>query len=244
MSDTWLTDVIAWLRDGNRKPTYPPSACFDEGERRNLLRRQSESPIESKLAVSLLDSWKFVPVAHEDVNWRLPRFEIAIVAQYPVLNYRLDLALFFHTEAGRPVKVALECDGKLYHEGPENERRDAVRDGRLETAGFKVWRYSGWLLNYHPHVAADEIHDGVNALIMGQRPVLTFARHSAAKIPTIDELTKAFWAFQDGVPWPPRMGQNPRDRGWRNIDHMLEWAYYEGRDEFPGLIGNIEEVAA
>jgi very-short-patch-repair endonuclease len=243
MDADWYRNLFDDLRDPNRKPTYPPSACFDEGERRNLLRRQAESPIESKLMVSLMDSWKFVPVAHEDVGYQLPRFEIAIVAQYPVWNYRIDLGLFFHTEAGQPIRVALECDGKLYHEGAENERRDAVRDSRLEAAGFQVWRYPGWLLHHHPHVAANEIHDAANALMMGQKPVQTFMRQRAGKTPTIDELTKAYWAFGDGVPWPPRMGKNPRERGWRSVDHMFEWAYYEGRDEFPGLIDDSEDAA-
>jgi very-short-patch-repair endonuclease len=243
MTSDWLTSALKSLRNPNRRPAYPPSACFDEGERRNLLRRQAESPIESKLMVALMDSWKFVPVAHEHAGYRLPRFEIAIVAQYPVWNYRIDLGLFFHTEAGQPIKVALECDGKLFHEGAENERRDAVRDARLQAAGFQVWRYPGWLLHHHPHVAANEIHDAANALMMGQRPVQTFMRQRAGKTPTIDELTKAYWAFGDGVPWPPRMGKSPRERGWRSVDHMLEWAYYEGCDEFPGLMDNLEDAA-
>lgn len=238
-----ISEVFADLRDPNRRPDYPPSACFDEGERRNMLRRLAESPIENSLVISLMDSWKFVPIAHGDVGYRLPRFNIAIVMQLPVINYRIDIGLFFHTLEGRPYKIAIECDGKQFHEGPANERRDAIRDERLRDQGFQVWRYPGWLLHHHANIAADEIQDAVNAIIMGCEPVFTFARHRAGKTPTIDELTKAYWAFSDGVPWPPRMGKSPRERGWRSVDHMLEWAYYEGCDEFPGLMDNLEQAA-
>lgn len=231
----WYSEFVASLRDPNRRPDYPPSACFDEGERRNMLRRHAESPIENTLVTSLMDSWKFVPVAHEDVGYRLPRYEISIVMQLPVVGYRIDIGLFFHTLEGVPFKVAIECDGKQFHEGPANERRDAIRDDKLRRAGFEVWRYPGWLLHHHAYVAANEIQDAINDLIQGREPTLTFTRQRANKSPTLDELTRAFWAFYDGVPWPPRMGRNPRERGWRSIDAMLEWAAWSGPDEFPEL---------
>lgn len=231
-----------WLK--NPKPRYPASVINQESARRAYVRQWAESPIEADLGQSLVDSWKLVIVGHEDVGFRLAKFEIAFVMQYPVANHRIDMGLFFHTLKGEPVKVAVECDGKQFHEGPENERKDALRDNRLRDAGFEVWRYPGWLLHHHAYVAANEIQDAVNDIIMGREPILTFTRQRAGSQPTIDELTRAYWAFTDGVPWPPRMGPNPRQRGWESIEDMLEWAYYEGRDEFPGLCRDYDEDAA
>jgi very-short-patch-repair endonuclease len=53
--------------------------------------------------------------------------------QYPVLNFFVDFA--------NPVaKVAIECDGKAYH---QDKAKDAARDQRLTDAGWTVYRISG-----------------------------------------------------------------------------------------------------
>jgi len=53
--------------------------------------------------------------------------------QYPVMNFFLDFA--------NPVaKVAIECDGKAYH---QDKAKDAARDKRLTDAGWTVYRITG-----------------------------------------------------------------------------------------------------
>lgn len=229
-----------WLK--NPQPRYPASVNNLESARRAYVRQWAESPIEASLGQSLIDSWKFVIVGHEDVGFRLAKHEIAFVMQYPVANHRIDMGLFFHTLKGEPVKVAVECDGKQFHEGPENERKDALRDNNLRAAGFRVWRYPGWLLHHHAYVAANEIQHAANDLIMGRTPILTFTRQRAGKSPTLNELMRAYWAHVDGVPWPPRMGAKPHERGWRHVEDIQEWAYYEGQGELPDLYADFDDV--
>jgi very-short-patch-repair endonuclease len=53
--------------------------------------------------------------------------------QLPVGRYFVDF--------GNPVaRVAIECDGKDFHD----ERRDALRDAELARSGWRVWRVPGW----------------------------------------------------------------------------------------------------
>jgi very-short-patch-repair endonuclease len=229
-----------WFADP--KPRLPVSALKTDGARWRYIRERAESPIECSLGMSLMDSWKFVVVDHEDVGFRLGKYEIAFVMQYPVANHRIDMGLFFRTLKGDPVKVAVECDGKQFHEGPENERKDAIRDNKLRAAGFKVWRYPGWLLHHHAYVAANEIQHAANDIIMGRTPILTFTRQRARKSPTLNELTRAYWANVDGVPWPARMGAKPHERGWRHVEDIQEWAYYEGQREFPDLYADFDDI--
>jgi very-short-patch-repair endonuclease len=232
--------AMQWLN--NPQPRYPASVVNQDSERRAYVRTRAESPIEASLGQSLIDSWKFVIVGRDDVGFRLAKNEIAFVMQYPVANHRIDMGLFFRTLKGDPVKVAVECDGKQFHEGLENERKDAIRDNKLRAAGFRVWRYPGWLLHHHAYVAANEIQHAANDIIMGRTPILTFTRQRARKSPTLNELMRAYWANVDGVPWPARMGAKPHERGWRHVEDIQEWAYYEGQSEFPDLYADFDDI--
>ena len=53
--------------------------------------------------------------------------------QLPVGRYFVDF--------GNPVaRVAIECDGKDFHD----ECRDSLRDAELSRSGWRVWRVPGW----------------------------------------------------------------------------------------------------
>ncbi len=187
---------------------------MNETKRLSYAAERSESPIEYNLAASLLESYRFVIVPQDSVEQQLERYEIAFIMQYPVDRYRLDIALFFRALDGQRHRIAIECDGKRFHTGATYEARDRDRDNYLASKGFQVWRYPGWLLHHSPGVAADEIQRACEALINGGETALTFSRGRDSCEPTPKEFEQAFWAYWDGVPWPPRMGETPRQRGW------------------------------
>jgi very-short-patch-repair endonuclease len=203
---------------------YPEGVLTTETARIEYVAKRAESVIECKLGHSLLQSWNFVVVPHEHAEHPLERHEIAFVMQYPVGRYRLDMALFFRASCGRLFKIAVECDGKQFHEGEANVKRDSERDAYLRGEGFEVWRYSGWLLNYGTGVAADEVQRACEALRDGREPVLTFSRGRQNKEPTLREYEQALLRFWDGIPWPPRMGPNPKQRGWHCMQDFTDWA--------------------
>jgi very-short-patch-repair endonuclease len=160
-------------------PQYPEGAIHRSQDRRNYLRDNAESPIEFNLGGSLLESYKFVVVPHEHVGFKLTKYEVAFVMQHPVGPYRIDIGLFFHSIGGVFHKIAIECDGKAYHEGTQNRLRDDKRDAYLRSLGFEVWRYPGWLLHHRPGEAADEIQEATVSLINGCAPTLKLCRDSA-----------------------------------------------------------------
>jgi hypothetical protein len=59
--------------------------------------------------------------------------DLVLYPQYPVGRFFVD--------SGNPVaKVAIECDGKQWHDAA----RDALRDSRLREMGWTVYRFPGW----------------------------------------------------------------------------------------------------
>ena len=55
---------------------------------------------------------------------------LAVVPQLPIGRYRVDFALA--GSLGGPIKfVILECDGKEFHDGFENKKRDERRDNEI-----------------------------------------------------------------------------------------------------------------
>lgn len=74
----------------------------------------------------------FTPI--EQLAWNSIRCKRGVILypQYPVLNYFVDF--------GNPAKkVALELDGKAFH----NTEKDRVRDKELRASGWKVYRITG-----------------------------------------------------------------------------------------------------
>ena len=93
--------------------------------------REYESPIEEKLGGAL------------------GRLGVAFVLQEPIAGYFAD---FFLPEHG----AVIECDGKAFHDGAKDGRRDEA----MRAAGFRVYRVTGSEINRSPILAAFRVmHD-------------------------------------------------------------------------------------
>lgn len=57
---------------------------------------------------------------------------IVFYPQYPVLNFFVDFA-------NPQMKIAIECDGKDWHD----PKKDAIRDAKLRDIGWNVYRFTG-----------------------------------------------------------------------------------------------------
>lgn len=80
----------------------------------------------------------------EDSFWSLVRDCGAVMyPQWPAARYFLDFA--------NPVaKIAVECDGRQFHDA----KRDAIRDAHLRVMGWSVYRYTGsdcWRMQLMQH---------------------------------------------------------------------------------------------
>jgi hypothetical protein len=75
--------------------------------------------------------WKFTPI--EAAAWQQIRcLGLPLYPQYPVGRYFVDF--------GDPVRrIAIECDGKAYHDA----ERDAARDAQIRALGWSVHRFTG-----------------------------------------------------------------------------------------------------
>jgi very-short-patch-repair endonuclease len=73
----------------------------------------------------------------EQQTWIAIRsYGVPMYPQIPALNYFFDFANPF-------IKVAIECDGKQYHD----VEKDAKRDARLQAVGWTIYRIPGWQCN-------------------------------------------------------------------------------------------------
>lgn len=61
-----------------------------------------------------------------------------IVQQWPVGAYRIDMVALYEDK-----KIAIECDGELYHSGDEKIRADMERQAILERLGWRFIRIRG-----------------------------------------------------------------------------------------------------
>jgi very-short-patch-repair endonuclease len=75
--------------------------------------------------------WEFTPIELE-VWGDIRCLGLPFFPQLPALNYFLDF--------GNPfLKIGIECDGKAWHD----KEKDRIRDDRLETAGWTIFRIEG-----------------------------------------------------------------------------------------------------
>jgi very-short-patch-repair endonuclease len=78
--------------------------------------------------------WNMIFTPIEALAWQSIRMKgrVVLYPQYPVLNYHIDFA-------NPGLKIALELDGKNWHD-PE---KDLLRDNELRSLGWKVYRVTG-----------------------------------------------------------------------------------------------------
>lgn len=106
----------------------------------NAIRRFYEF-IQPEIDQARFDRWvfdyevgfdrRFTPI-EKDVWDCLRIYSVVAYPQYPVLNYFLDFA-------NPKLKIAIEADGKQWHDAA----KDAARDERLASLGWKVFRLTG-----------------------------------------------------------------------------------------------------
>ena len=120
-----------------------------------------ESPIERDLLAGLLTAdWGYFhtenAVIHDCRNEEFPDEPVVIAPQLVVARYRLDFALVLRR--GKITRtVAIECDGKDYHD----RERDNRRDEYLSALGIGTIRHGGQDIHRIPLGCANEIAEGV-----------------------------------------------------------------------------------
>lgn len=84
-------------------------------------------------------------------QWKL---SITITPQEKVVIrkkiYYLDFGIYVRNileEKQKPLKIAIECDGKNWHSSKEQKARDLIRTKDLNKLGWEVIRYSGSNIN-------------------------------------------------------------------------------------------------
>lgn len=80
----------------------------------------------------------------------LVKFGFKPVSQYVVGPYRLDLAF-------PDLKVGIECDGKKWHTDPDQINRDIRRSEYLQSQGWGVVRFPGWMIKKYPRACASMV---------------------------------------------------------------------------------------
>lgn len=76
--------------------------------------------------------WDFTPI-ESDLWCSIRLLGLPFWPQYPVGRFFVDF--------GDPItRIALECDGRAYHD----QARDAERDREIRFLGWKVFRFPGW----------------------------------------------------------------------------------------------------
>lgn len=122
-----------------------------------------ESPIERDMLAALMSGcWgfcdsPFVPVhSLRDKEAPIKDAPVVIIPQFPFGRFRLDFAILCRGE-GKPRILAVECDGKEFHD-PEADR---LRDKQLEAFGIDVFRATGKSINAAVYDIADLVIQAV-----------------------------------------------------------------------------------
>ena len=135
-----------------------------------------------------LDSWMRGD-PYEVGNWAALFTPIEAAAWHDIraaglpLWPQLPVGRFF-VDFGNPVaKIALECDGKEWHD----ERKDAKRDQILNEMGWKVFRAPGWQCKRVMPVP-DDFYEWSNAA----RAEFRFQKHWGTLDRVIEQIKQAF----------------------------------------------------
>ena len=118
-----------------------------------------ESPIEkifynalvnSEIAIGIWGKLKPIPIYYKKDILKVIRNKqksLRYIYVYPqawVDNYRLDFLIKYGIIGARPEKLlAIECDGKSYHENNGSFTKDRQRDRALNSKRIRVLRFTG-----------------------------------------------------------------------------------------------------
>lgn len=134
-----VDEALRWRKEVH-EPLAPLYDAVDNFERMTILKRFytinhdkiMESPKRWIVKTPFELCSLFTPIEWEAWISILAKGGMVFYPQYPVLNYFLDF--------GNPhKKIAIELDGKDYHD----RKRDLVRDKRLKESGWTVYRITG-----------------------------------------------------------------------------------------------------
>lgn len=142
-----------------------PASFVEEWSRRSIaaaadmhdgIGRYCESPIEALFATAFClaaDTYGAVTLGPPTgVGGSL----FSIQMQVPVLTYRADFLICENSEA--PAFIVVECDGHDFHERTkEQAERDRRRDREMQSAGFRVFRFTGREIYRNAFACADEV---------------------------------------------------------------------------------------
>lgn len=127
----------------------------------------TDSPIEAQLLVAFtfkLRLWGHSVLVVERGETIKPkfyedgaaRFEMLVIPQFKIHDYRVDFAVFHSADPA--VKVVVECDGHDFHERTKGQaQRDKSRDRMLQQLGYKVIRFTGSEIYRKPLDSADDL---------------------------------------------------------------------------------------
>lgn len=113
-------------------------AAFEE--QLNEIKAKADSPFEISVANALVKSGYH------------------IVQQWAVGSYRIDMVAIYGDK-----KIAIECDGELYHSGYEKIREDMERQAILERLGWRFIRIRGSEYYRNPNETIERVISELNA---------------------------------------------------------------------------------
>ena len=83
-------------------------------------------------------------VSSQNMDALLLLEHVIIAPQHKIGKYRADFAVFIKDFSGDIISLMVECDGHAFHEKTkEQAARDKKRDRYLQSAGFRVFRFTG-----------------------------------------------------------------------------------------------------
>jgi len=99
------------------------------------------------------------------------RKKIDVIPQYKVKGYRIDLAYFPEGEDSE-VKIAIECNGSIYHTLVKDKEWDKEKNKFLRKEEWRVVRFTGRQINKDPYKLVNK----VIGIAQGQKRVKKFRK--------------------------------------------------------------------
>lgn len=131
----------------------------------NEMRSYCESPIEVAFgaAFMLLGEYQYSQVALHEPGYEGEvdplAFETVLQCQKKIGRHRVDfVASWSYPEY--PTKIIIECDGHDFHERTKDQaQRDRAKDRDWQSAGYRVFRFTGSEIYRDAFQCATEVFD-------------------------------------------------------------------------------------
>lgn len=130
-----------------------------------------ESPIEVAFATAfmILGNRYYTGVAFCEPGYTKDLFpvdfEFVLAAQRQIGKYRVDFVASWNPISSRQ-NIVVECDGHSFHERTkEQAARDRARDRELQSAGYRVFRFTGSEIYRDAFKCATEVFEAL--LVIG-----------------------------------------------------------------------------